>query len=41
LKGQRLYEEAIQKGSDTSQLLLQIFQSVKNDIKLSRSSLTT
>uniref|UniRef100_A0A915NC87 Protein rogdi n=1 Tax=Meloidogyne javanica TaxID=6303 RepID=A0A915NC87_MELJA len=35
-RGQRLYEEAIQKGSDTSQLLLQIFQSVKNDIKLSR-----
>uniref|UniRef100_A0A914MIV1 Protein rogdi n=1 Tax=Meloidogyne incognita TaxID=6306 RepID=A0A914MIV1_MELIC len=40
-RGQRLYAEAIQKGSDTSQLLLQIFQSVKNDIKLSRSSLTT
>uniref|UniRef100_A0A915N1A2 Uncharacterized protein n=2 Tax=Meloidogyne javanica TaxID=6303 RepID=A0A915N1A2_MELJA len=34
--GQRLYAEAIQKGADTSQLLLQIFQSVKNDIKLSR-----
>uniref|UniRef100_A0A1I8B5S8 Protein rogdi n=1 Tax=Meloidogyne hapla TaxID=6305 RepID=A0A1I8B5S8_MELHA len=40
-RGQRLYMEAIQKGADTSQLLLQIFQSIKNDIKLSRSSLTT
>ncbi|KAF7639516.1 hypothetical protein Mgra_00000844 [Meloidogyne graminicola] len=40
-RGQRLYQDATQKGLDTSQLLLQIFQSVKNDIKLSRSSLTT